>query len=379
MKPTLFILFFIIGEQLFSQTYSYQDYRSDQTTLFKINRHIRNNNTDSLQSDLLQYKNRLGFKYYQCKALIANQESDTNQLTFLDSAFMRGMTPLCIDVHLNKFDTAKVSASFRKNYLKSYNPHLINLIDSIHYEDQHYRQEIAYWARRSDLANPDSKTLADKQHGFKLNEQTKQQAIDSLWKIQSRVDSTNLIKLNDIIEQYGWPGAKKVGDYYCKRPGPDVTILFNHLGNTRREYQIATLKKVIALCEKQEDSWQNASSILFGLHSKFGRNFSEFSFLTIENNHLNVDKSFFSIYTMSEIIIQSGSKIEITCSNRLLFEEIKHAMVSVNDLISIDAKSVKQQVELGLPVSEKLTESSFIFVEAKELNDNQVLYKISKK
>ena len=379
MKPTLFILFFIIGEQLFSQTYSYQDYRSDQTTLFKINRHIRNNNTDSLQSDLLQYKNRLGFKYYQCKALIANQESDTNQLTFLDSAFMRGMTPLCIDVHLNKFDTAKVSASFRKNYLKSYNPHLINLIDSIHYEDQHYRQEIAYWARRSDLANPDSKTLADKQHGFKLNEQTKQQAIDSLWKIQSRVDSTNLIKLNDIIEQYGWPGAKKVGDYYCKRPGPDVTILFNHLGNTRREYQIATLKKVIALCEKQEDSWQNASSILFGLHSKFGRNFSEFSFLTIENNHLNVDKSFFSIYTMSEIIIQSGAKIEIKSSNRLLFEEIKHAMVSVNDLISIDAKSVKQQVELGLPVSEKLTESSFIFVEAKELNDNQVLYKISKK
>ncbi len=363
-----------------SQNYSYQDYRNDHATLFSINRHIRNNNVDSLKFDLLNYKNRLGFTYYQCKALIANHDSDANQLKFLDSAFMRGMTPLCIAKHLNKFDTAKVSASFKKNYLRSYDLRLINIVDSIHYQDQKYRQQMTYWYNKPGVSSVDTKKTAEGQQSFKFKEQTKQQALDSLWKLQSQVDSTNLIKLAEIIDQYGWPGAKKVGDYYCQRPGPDVTMFFIHLGNTRRDYQISTLKKVIELCNKQEDSWQNASSLIFGLHTKFGKEFSEFSFLEIRNNQIDRQESFFSVYNMSEILINSMSKrkIEIKCAKIALFDDLKQFMLSMNEIIKIDERDVKRRKELGMFGPKKLDQDSFVFIEAPDLKDNVILYKIIK-
>jgi len=364
---------------MFTQNYSFQDYRNDHATLFKINRHISNKNIDSLKLDLTNYKNRLGFTYYQCKALIANHDSDLNQLKYLDSAFMFGMMPLCINNYLHDFDSTKVFESFNKNYLRAYNHRLLNLVDSIHYKDQEYRQQMNYWYKKPDAPTSHSKTMADGQQVFKFKEQTKKRALDSLWKLQSRTDSSNLIKLNEIIDKYGWPGAKKVGDYYCKRPAPDVTILLIHLGNTRRDLQITTLKKVIELAEKQEESWQNACRLIFGLHSKFSRDFSEFSFLDIQNNHLNIDKSFFSIYNMSEMIINSEGIIEIKCTNISLFNEIKKAMLSINNLIQISDKQNEIRKELGLPMSKKLDDNSFTFIESKDLKDNVVLYRIVKK
>ncbi len=365
---------------MFSQNYSYQNYLNDHATLLNINRHIRNNSIDSLKFDLLNYKNRLGFTYYQCKALIANRDSDSNQLKFLDSAFRQGMTPLCIDKHLNKFDTAKVSASFKKNYLKSYNARLINVVDSIHYQDQKYRQQMTYWYDKPDVSSVDIKKAVDGQQSFKFKEQTKQQALDSLWKLQSRTDSTNLIKLNEIIDKYGWPGAKKVGDYYCQRPGPDVTIFFIHLGNTRRDYQISTLKKVIELCNKQEDSWQNASSLMFGLHTKFGKEFSEFSFLKIKNNQIDRQESFFSVYNMSEILINAMSKrkIEIKCAKISLYNDLKQFILSINELITIDERDVKRRKEQGMFGPKKLDQDSFVYIESPDLQDNVILYKIIK-
>jgi len=380
MKYTFTLLFLILGGQVLSQTYSFQDYINDHKTLLNINRHIRNINTDSLKLDLVNYKNRLGFTYYQCRALIANHDSASNQLKFLDSAFMHGMTPLCIDKHLNKFDTAKVSASFKKNYLRSYNPRLINLVDSIHYQDQKYRQQMTYWYNQPDVSSTDSKKVVDTKQGFKFKEQTKQQALDSLWKLQSHTDSSNLVKLNEIVDKFGWPGAKIVGDYYCQRPGPDVTMFFIHLGNTRRDYQISTLKMVIELCKKQEDSWQNASSLIFGLHSKFARDFSEFSFLEIKDNNINKKESFFSVYNMSEMIINSGShsKIQIKCAKTTLYNDLKEFMLSINELITIDERDLKRRKEQGMFGPKKLDESSFSFIESPELKDNIIMYKIVK-
>lgn len=372
-NTTPFILLLIFSIQLHAQTYSYQNYRKDQVTLFKLKRHIQNHNIDSLRTDLANYKNRLGFIYYQCKALIANNDSDPNQFKFLDSAFMQGMTPLCINNYLNKFDTAKVTVSFRKNYLRAYNPRLINIIDSIYHEDQKYRKLMTYWYNQP---GTNSKHLSDEQ-----KEQIKQDTLDALWKLQSQTDSTNFIKLKEIISEYGWPGAKKVGDYYCQRPAPDVTIFFIHLGNTRRDYQLSTLRQVIELCEKQEDSWQNASSLMFGLHVKFSTKFSEFSFLEINNNQLNETASFFSVYTMSEIITnsKSNSKIEIRCAKSSLYHDLKNFMLSMNELIPISEKEIQLRKEQGLNGPKKLDENSFTFTASPELSDNVILYKLIKK
>jgi hypothetical protein len=371
MRQCFFILLFIISGQGFSQNYSYQDYLNDNIILFKISRHIRNNNIDSLKFDLVNYKNGLGFTYYQCKALIANHDSDSNQLKFLDSAFMRGMTPLCIDKHLNTFDTAKVSVSFKKNYLRSYNPRLINLIDSIHYQDQKYRQEMTYWDDKPDAPKTNTKKVRDSQQNFKFKEQTKQQALDSLWKLQSLTDSTNLIKLNEIIDKYGWPGAKIVGDYYCQRPGPDVTMFLIHLGNTRRDYQINTLKNVIQLCKKQDDSWQNASSLIFGLHTKFAKEFSQFSFLEITGNKINRDESLFSVYNMSQILINAMSRprIEIKCAKISLYNDLKQFMLSMNTVVPPNDR---------MSNAKDLDGNSFKFIESPDLGDNIIFYRFAK-
>jgi hypothetical protein len=239
---------------------------------------------------------------------------------------------------------------------------------------------MTYWENQPDVSNTNSKKDVDGDLSFKIKTQSKSQALDSLWKLQLRTDSSNLVKLDEIIDRYGWPGAKKVGDYYCQRPGPDVTMLFIHLGNTRRDYQINTLKKVIDLCKKQEDSWQNANSLIFGLHSKFSRDFSEFSFLQIEDNVIDKTGSFFSVYNMSEILINSMSKqkIEIKCAKRSLYNDLKQFMLSMNDLIPISERDIKRRKEQGVYGPKKLDEESFIFVESPDIKDNVIFYRIVK-
>lgn len=366
---------------LFSQEYSYQDFRNDHFVLFKAERLLREYKIDSVKMILPSYKNRLGFKYYQYKALVANFDSDSLQYKYLDSAFMRGMTPLCIDKYLYKFDSTRVNTSFKQNYLKAYDLRLINVIDSIHYKDQEYRQQLVIEVKKKEQKSTKqtSKPL-DESDFINLNVQMKDQRIDSLKKLVHSTDSTNLIKLKEIINEYGWPGAKLVGEYYCQRPAPDVTMFFIHLGNTQREYQIANLKEVIELCKKQEEDWDNAQSLLFGIHTKFSREFSEFSFLFFENNHLDTVESYFSVYKMTEILMQSSTKkIEIKCANEIVYNELKQFMIRTCKIIPINKKQNSIMEELGYPIAKVLDESSFLFIESPELAPNSIQYKMTLK
>ncbi len=378
MKVKWFVIFLFISGFVYSQNYSYHNYLDDYNILSKFNIDIKNNNIDSLKYHLNNYKNRLGFTYYKCKALIANHDSNSIQFNYIDSAFMRGMTPLCIDTHLKKFDSLQIYQSFKKNYLKSYNLKLINLVDSIHYKDQEYRQQIDFEYKHPFTPVMAKKKLdSDKKISFNKNNQ--QELIDSLWKLQKHTDSTNFIKLNEIINMYGWPSSILVGDYYCQRPGPDVTMLIIHLGDTKRDFQIATLKKVIELCENHEESWQYAEALIGGLHSKFSRNFSEFCFLVIKKNHLFAEESFFSIYNMSKILINSAGKIEIKCAKISLFDELKKAMLDINEILPIDSGIMKIREKYGMPPIQKFDKNSFLFIESTDLKDDVILYKISKK
>ena len=142
LKLYLLTLILFFSSTVFSQNYTYQDYLHDREKLKVSNRFIREDKIDSLELNLSGYKDRLGFTYFQYKALTLAYVSDSNSTKYLDSAFMRGMTPTCLGKHLKKFDSAYVYTSFIKNYLKAYNPNLVNLVDSIHQRDQRYRRQI---------------------------------------------------------------------------------------------------------------------------------------------------------------------------------------------------------------------------------------------
>ncbi len=369
----------ILSEVLFSQDYTYTDYLCDQKILKTNTRLINESKLDSVRLSLPDYKNRLGFNYFQYKALLANLDSDSCQYKYLDSAFMRGMTPLCLGKHLKKFDSVYVLTSYKKNYLKAFDQNLINLIDSIHREDQIYRQQLS--AQRGLPAEPQKKANAiqDGPKMLPLKKQTKKEIMDSLSRLQVLTDSLNFATLNNIIIKYGWPGAKMVGVYYCERPAADVTILVKHLGIHKRDYQITTLRHVIELCKRQEESWANASTLLFNLHTRFRREFSEFSFLSIEDNHIMKEESFFSIQTMVGIMMdKSSDKIQIKCKKQLLYTELKEAMLAANDS-GLDQVQVKARKRLGLPLPESLDESSFEFIESPTLDDNVILYRMIQK
>jgi len=115
------------------------------------------------------------------------------------------------------------------------------------------------------------------------------------------------------------------------------------------------------------------------LHLKFQANFSEFSFLTIENNHIVIEESFFSLYTMAELLMKKPlERIVIKCMSPKLFFELKQAMLSMNDKISLNDYS-KDYKRMGWTLPRKLNDSCFSFIESPDLKDNTILYKIIKK
>lgn len=73
----------------------------------------------------------------------------------------------------------------------NYNKPLIAILDSIYIEDQKYRSQI------NDI---------NKKHGWESKE------MKSHWKIINEKDSINLIKVKQILDQYGWLGTDVVSD-----------------------------------------------------------------------------------------------------------------------------------------------------------------------
>jgi hypothetical protein len=367
---TVFLLF--NGAANFAQNYSYQKELKNRETRRNLQRLLREQRLDSLEIEFKKFDNYLGFFFFQCKAIILAKNKDTLNKCYLDTAFMRGLTPLCLGKNKELFDSIQVQSSFQSNYLRAYNLTLINRIDSMHYKDQEYRQKAAELMR---LNEEEKNRQAQSQKGMeentiKLSKYSNQPLIDSLWRLQRRTDSTNMILLNQLIEVYGWPSAKLIGHYYCQRPAADVSILIMHLGTREREYQISTLKSVIELCEKNEESWGTAESLIFNLHSRFRNDYSEFSFIEVNNGKLKSDASFFSLYSMASLLITSPNyRIEIKCKNETLFNEIKSQMILMNESFPwVDYQRSTRPIR-------PLSESVFLFTQNPEMNQNSVQYK----
>lgn len=364
----------------YAQNYTYRDFLSDQVLNKKLYRYAQHNLIDSLKLALPLSKNRLGFKYFQYKAQVANDVADSLQYKYLDTAFMRGMTPLCIKTHLHKFDSARVYASFKKNYLKAYNPRLINVIDSMNYAVQDSWHRVEAVKKENSKPKPDKKNGKDELSKTTLIHNDPAKEIAGLRKQQTLTDSLNFSLLNHFIERYGWPGANKVGEYYCQRSAPLVSNLVVNLGTNKRGYQIETLEKVIALCEKQQESWQTAESLILNLHRGFRRDFSGFSFLKIVGGRLDTEGSYFSMYMMAEQLVKHPSeKIELKCSNKTLFDDLQKEMLVISESISFEESDLNFFESVGLPKPAKLDAGSFLFIESPELAEDSVVYRISKK
>ena len=213
-----------------------------------------------------------------------------------------------------------------------------------------------------------------------MKKRTKEQIIDSLWQLQNAADSLNIDELKKIIARSGWPGANQLGDHYCMRPAPDVTILMIHLGASKRAFQIATLKNVIQLCGKNEESWGNAQTLMNSLHLRFSKDFSEFSFLETKGDHLLANESFFSLSVMSDILMShSNEKIQVKCKSKELFSELKAALMLAEMSPKPNAAQLKIYKAMNKPLPQAIAEDSFEFIPSPELGEGVILYKFSKK
>lgn len=363
-----------------SQNYKYIDYLNDNKLAIILRKNISENQIDSLKNNFSHYKNRLGFLYYEVKAL--TDTNHNNQLRYADSSFMRGLTPLCLPKYFVKKDSIYLQKSFSVNYLKSYNLRLVNIIDSINYRDQNYRQLIMREQENQKVINNNSNNTRKNQ-----SETTnKNIGISSIklieeWKIlQKKTDSTNFIKFNQVIKEFGWPSASKIGVYYCQRPAPDPSLIIMNLDESKYSYKKDILKHIIELCERQEESWQVAEAIMRGIHSGLTSNYQEFPFLKVINGEINVEESFLSIYALSSILIHHPeNKIVIKCKQNETFLDLKKNMLLVNDMKYFSKQLLKDLERDNFPNPKKLDDNSFLFEESSELNENEIMIKIIKK
>ncbi len=368
------ILFFLLHYYAQSQVYTYSVYLNDNNLVKTFGRFERANKTDSIKANLNKYKNRLGFSFYKFAAL--TEKENTVKLKYIDSAFMHGSAPLCFKTLISKEDSLLIYNSYRRNYLGAYNKKLIKIIDSLYNRDQQCRvpwmaEEAAFDSFKSKISIPSNTVTLP---ALESTQKYYQKTIDSLARLVAQTDSSNFEALKKIVSKYGWPSAKLIGESYCNRPAADASIIIMHLGTTNRGYQIETLKKVIELCKKNEDSWQTAENLIFNLHQRFRKNFSEFSFLEIKNNHLNTDESLFSLFTMTTIMMQlPRERIEIKCKSVSLFNELKKEMLKLNVIIS----EINRKQNAGAVA--KLEDSNFFHIKTEDISDDLVQYKINLK
>lgn len=373
LKILLISIFSISNTNLVSQVYSYQDYLIDKQLEVKLRKNINNNEFDSLKLNFSSYKNKLGFLGYEIKSLIDTNK--LNRLRYLDTSFMRGLTPLCLPKPYRDFDTLIVNQSFRKNYLKSFNIRLINIIDSIHYRDQYYRQLIALENKKKLDINvkKSDKSLILLNNNYKTK-------IKNYETLQDKTDSSNFVKLNETVKIYGWPSANKIGVYYCQRPAADITTILSNINDSKIDYLINQMYKVIDLCENHEESWQVPEWLINKVNQRYRDNFHEFLYLIISENKLDTSKSFFSIYNMSiNLMCHPSEKIILKCTNRILFENIKNEMFKISKNHEFDKTYINDLKSVHYPIPAKISESSIEYIEDKNIGQNKVYYKFSLK
>lgn len=100
------------------------------------------------------------------------------------------------------------------------NKPLVVQLDSIHIEDQKYRQQI---------------DTIEKKYGWESKE------MKSLWKVIGEKDSINLIKVKNILDKYGWLGTEVIGE----RGTQTLFLVIQHADQATREKYLPMMREAV--------------------------------------------------------------------------------------------------------------------------------------
>jgi hypothetical protein len=100
------------------------------------------------------------------------------------------------------------------------NKYLVAVLDTIHKEDQKYREE---------------EQLLEKKYGIESKE------VQDIWKIINVQDSIDLIQVEKILNEYGWLGADIVGDMGNKT----LFLVIQHANTPTQEKYLPMLREAV--------------------------------------------------------------------------------------------------------------------------------------
>ena len=110
-----------------------------------------------------------------------------------------------------------------------WNAYLVNVLDTVHFSDQYYRQELR---------------KAQKKYGYESKE------AKAVIKIIGANDTANLRKVLRILDDYGWPGREVIGDVGSET----IFLVIQHADyKTQREY-LPIMRKAVAR-KKARPQW----------------------------------------------------------------------------------------------------------------------------
>lgn len=349
-----FLIFILYSCCMQSQEYSFKNYLEDDKILNHIESFESLDQLDSIKFYFNKYKDNLRYHRYLYTSILLNSKDDARADKYLDSAFRVGLALRCLPKKLfKKLDVDYVNASYKKNYLKGFDARSIELFDSIRVQDQKHRALFSGSAPR---------------------------ARDSLFKLQDKIDSSNFVFYKKFLAQKGFPGIKKTGINICSYAPPSPELVVLHLKLSERPFQIDLITGLIEACKKQEEDWKNVISLMTNLYFRSNHHFSDFNFLKVTHNKLNVDESLFSLYCMTDWLIKSSSdKIVIMCKDEHLFESIKAEMVKMNDEVKLPPVDEVMSKKFHIAIPKKLDSTSFAFEPSTDMEDDKVLFKYVRK
>ncbi|HEY0740628.1 MAG TPA: hypothetical protein VGD40_04165 [Chryseosolibacter sp.] len=195
---------------------------------------------------------------------IASVDLDTRSLCFLYSAvcYLRmGQKARC----LVKIDEAFKSGLLFK-YLLNYSP----LTEIMSEAEEHYREQRPFY-----LQKIDSVLGKELQYRIQLDQSVRRKysslrtklARDSMNIVVRKTDSLNIVRLTDIVNIYGWPGATLIGDIQTNPDwieSPTLLVIHNDEKTNLRFLQI-----VEAAAKARSTHWFEAEQIMTNLLWRF--------------------------------------------------------------------------------------------------------------
>jgi hypothetical protein len=233
MKHTLLILAFLFKIQLSNAQdvpKEYFDIVKIADSLYRIKDYKNSGNKYSNAFKVNSWKGHSSDRYNAaCSwALASVPDSAFFQLdriaTFMNYTNYGHITT---DTDLNSLHTdirwEKLIKKIKQNKEKkevNYNKPLVAILDTIYIEDQKYRSQI------NDI---------NKKYGWKSKE------MNALWEIISEKDSINLIRVKQILDQYGWLGADVVSD----QGNSTLFLVIQHSDQATQEKYLPMMREAV--------------------------------------------------------------------------------------------------------------------------------------